>query len=65
MLRQQEERDHRDSTRSDSPLTVADDAAILDTSALSVDQVVDAVIAMLGSLQGRSRGALDSTSKTP
>lgn len=37
------ERDHRDSTREDSPLTIAPDASVIDTSEMSVEAVVDAV----------------------
>jgi len=33
------ERDRRDSTRADSPLKVADDAIVIDSSALSIEQV--------------------------
>ena len=38
------ERDHRDSTRSDSPLVKAPDAVEVDTDALSVDQVIDRIV---------------------
>jgi cytidylate kinase len=37
-------RDHVDATRSDSPLTVPEGATLIDTSGLSIDQVVDAVL---------------------
>lgn len=33
------ERDRRDSTRADSPLKIADDAIVIDSSALTIDQV--------------------------
>lgn len=33
------ERDRRDSTRADSPLKIADDAIVIDSSALSIEQV--------------------------
>lgn len=39
-----EERDHRDSTRSDSPLTKAQGAVEIDTDRLSIEQVVGRVI---------------------
>lgn len=39
-----ERRDHIDSTREASPLEVASDAEVLDTTGLSVEQVVDALI---------------------
>lgn len=41
------ERDRLDSTRSDSPLTEASGAVILDTTGLSVDEVLDRIIGML------------------
>lgn len=41
------ERDRKDSTRSDSPLAEASDAVLVDTSGLSVDQVVERVIGLL------------------
>ena len=40
-----ERRDHLDSTREASPLGQADDAELLDTTGLTVDQVVDAIVA--------------------
>jgi cytidylate kinase len=39
------ERDHRDSTREDSPLRVAEDAVVVDTDALSPGEVVDVILA--------------------
>jgi cytidylate kinase len=39
-------RDHVDSTRSASPLTVADDAVRLDTTGQSVEQVVETVVGL-------------------
>lgn len=42
-----EERDHRDITRDDSPLTVAADAHIIDSAHMSPDQVVQAIKALL------------------
>ncbi|GMV35879.1 MAG: cytidylate kinase [Fimbriimonadales bacterium] len=47
VLEQQMERDHRDSTREDSPLRRAQDAVLIDSSDLSVEQVVDRIIALL------------------
>jgi CMP/dCMP kinase len=44
LLKDLRERDARDSSRSTAPLKPADDAIILDTSALSVDQAVATVI---------------------
>jgi len=40
-------RDHVDATRATSPMQVADDAVVIDTSGLSIDQVVDKVLAQL------------------
>jgi cytidylate kinase len=39
----QKERDHSDSTRSVAPMKVADDAIVLDTTELTLDQVVDKI----------------------
>jgi CMP/dCMP kinase len=43
------ERDRKDSTRSDSPLREADDAIVVDTSGLAVDEVVDRIMQELAS----------------
>jgi cytidylate kinase len=40
-------RDHADSSRAASPLIVAKDAEVIDTSLLTVDQVVDEILARL------------------
>ncbi len=40
-LAEMNERDRRDSTRADSPLKVADDAIVVDSSGLSIDAVFD------------------------
>jgi len=42
-----ENRDHRDINRDDSPLSVAQDAKIVETAGLSVDQVVAAIKALV------------------
>jgi CMP/dCMP kinase len=47
VLEEQRERDRRDSTRPDSPLRPAAGAVILDTTRLALDEVVDAVVALL------------------
>ncbi len=47
VLAEQRERDRRDSTRADSPLRPADGAVILDTSRLTLAEVVNAVVALL------------------
>lgn len=41
------ERDRKDSTRSDSPLLEADDAVVVDTSDLSIEQVVERIVGMV------------------
>ncbi len=43
------ERDRKDSTRADSPLTEASGSIVVDTSGLSIEQVVDKVLALLES----------------
>jgi cytidylate kinase len=43
LKRQIKERDERDSTREDSPLTQAPDAVLIDTDTMTIDQVVEAV----------------------
>jgi cytidylate kinase len=48
-------RDHHDSTRTVSPLRPADDAVVLDTGALDVDAVVDAVLALVDGAERRAR----------
>ncbi len=44
MMRSLAERDHKDSSREHSPLSIAEDAIIIDTTGLSLSQVVDLVI---------------------
>jgi cytidylate kinase len=44
VAREIRERDQRDTTRADSPLTQAPDAVLLDTTALSLDQVEQAIL---------------------
>jgi cytidylate kinase len=41
---QMRDRDRRDSTRGDSPLRQAEDAILLDTTPMSIDQVVEAIL---------------------
>ena len=41
------ERDRKDSTRADSPLTETADATVVDTTGLTIDEVVDEVMALL------------------
>ncbi len=45
-LREQAERDHRDATRATAPLRQADDALLVDTSALGLEQVLDQIEAL-------------------
>lgn len=40
-LAEMEERDHRDISRVDSPLAIADDAVVIDSTGLTIDQVCD------------------------
>lgn len=53
ILAQQQERDERDRTRQASPLVAADDAVHVDTTGLSIDQVVER-IAELAKARGAS-----------
>jgi cytidylate kinase len=39
-----ERRDHRDKTRADSPLLRAEDAVYIDSSAMTVDEVVERIL---------------------
>lgn len=45
------ERDHRDSTRAHSPLRAASDAVAIDSTAMTVDQVVDEILRRVGALR--------------
>lgn len=54
ILEQIQERDRIDSTRATAPLKAADDATVVDTTSLSVDQVVDAIASLAS-----ERGARD------
>ncbi len=47
------ERDHRDMTRAESPLKQAEDAILVDTSDMTIDQVVETVIGLYREKQGR------------
>jgi cytidylate kinase len=40
------ERDHRDRNRAEAPLTQAADAVYLDSSGMTIDQVVEAVLSI-------------------
>jgi cytidylate kinase len=41
------ERDRNDSTRATSPLTIAADAIVVDTTGVPIDQVIDRVLALV------------------
>jgi cytidylate kinase len=43
-LADMQERDRRDSTRADSPLKIADDAVVIDSTGMSVDQVLEKML---------------------
>jgi len=49
VVAEQRERDHRDSSRQHSPMVPAADAVIVDTSALTLDEVVDRLVALVRS----------------
>jgi cytidylate kinase len=49
------ERDERDVSRSDSPLTISDDAIVIDTSELDLTEVFET---MLGHIEARQTGPL-------
>ncbi len=49
VLEEQRVRDHRDSTRADSPLRPAPDAVVVDTSGLDLAQVVEKIVLLLPS----------------
>ncbi|OQW48776.1 MAG: cytidylate kinase [Proteobacteria bacterium SG_bin6] len=50
-------RDQRDSSRATAPLTMASDAALLDTSFLSIEAAVQRAIAIVEEKRGRRRSA--------
>jgi CMP/dCMP kinase len=54
-------RDHRDSTRELSPLTMADDAVLLDSTALSLEQVVDRLASLVRSVSGTQPTHVDES----
>jgi CMP/dCMP kinase len=47
LAKQMDERDRRDSTRADAPLTQAPDAVYLDSSALRIDEVEEAILKII------------------
>ena len=48
-----EQRDHRDRTRADSPLLRAEDAIYIDSSAMSIDEVVEQILKIAGDFKMR------------
>jgi cytidylate kinase len=53
VAREIRERDQRDSTRADSPLVAASDAIRIDTTALSLDQVEQAILEVVAKAKAR------------
>ncbi len=53
VLREVNERDRRDSTRPVAPLRQAEDAQLVDSSTLSIEQVVELVVAQVRSVERR------------
>ena len=52
ILHEIEKRDYQDSHRQNSPLKQADDAVLIDTSELTIEQVVDKVMSLVGKKLG-------------
>ena len=46
-----EQRDKQDSSRAEAPLMVAKGATVIDTSDLSLDEVVDKIFSLLGEVE--------------
>ena len=59
-----EERDKRDSTRQDSPLRRANDAVELDTTGLSIEEQVEAVVRLAVERGAKRRGRDDGEERT-
>ena len=49
------ERDHKDSSRSDSPLVTSADSVVVDTSDRSVDEVVEEIVTLIEGRHGSDR----------
>jgi cytidylate kinase len=60
--REQQERDHRDSSRADSPLKVAEGSLVVDTTVLSPEEVIDRILLELSRTGHRE---LDTPGGTP
>ncbi len=61
IIKDLEERDRRDREREESPLVPAKDAVVIDSSDLSIDEVVDRVLALLPETVKSSSGATASS----
>jgi len=55
VLRQIESRDHRDATRAVGPLAIPPDAVVIDTTALSQDEVVGQIVEHVRASQPQAR----------
>ena len=55
VLAEQAIRDRRDTERADSPLQVAPDAVTIDTSELTLDEVVEQVVSLVSARSGENR----------
>lgn len=54
MLREVNERDERDMNRAVSPLRRAEDAYLIDSSDMTIDEVVDAILNRVAQARARS-----------
>jgi len=61
IIKDLEERDRRDREREESPLVPAKDAVVIDSSDLSIDEVVDRVLALLPATVKNPSGATVSS----
>ncbi|MDO9354688.1 MAG: (d)CMP kinase, partial [Solirubrobacteraceae bacterium] len=59
ILAQQNERDERDRTRTTGPLVAAEDAVLVDTTGLSIEQVVDRIAELADERTGRATDTVD------
>ena len=50
------ERDHKDSSRSDSPLTESDDSVIVDTSHRAIEDIVQEIVGLLRNRERKTQG---------
>jgi CMP/dCMP kinase len=54
-----ERRDHRDKTRTDSPLTQAEDAVYIDSSRMMIGEVVELIVEIAEQIEGRGSSIED------